>query len=80
MNVESSTTRCEQQVEQAVTRAVTDIRSTIEYFNDKVVPDVRRSAASALRAGSVALDRWAKGLEAGQGPLSKFCTREDARR
>lgn len=60
----------EQRLHEAGARAEEDVRKLIDYFNDEVVPDVRRNGSEALRAAARELDRLAQRMDerAGRRP------------
>lgn len=45
----------------------TDLKRWITYFNDEVVPDVRRNGSSALKSAAAELDKLARRIDS-QGP------------
>ncbi|MBS1800439.1 MAG: hypothetical protein JSS95_11490 [Acidobacteria bacterium] len=62
----------EQRLHEAGARVEDDVRKLIDYFNDEVVPDVRRNGSDALRAAARELQRLAQRMDerAGRRPPS----------
>jgi len=60
----------EQRLHEAGSRVEEDLRSLIRYFNDEVVPEVRKNGSEALRAAARELDRIAQRIDerAGRKP------------
>ena len=62
----------EQRLHEAGVRVEDDVRKLIDYFNDEVVPDVRKNGSEALRAAAQELNRLAQRMDerAGRRPPS----------
>ena len=53
----------EQRLHEAGTRIEEDLRRLVTYFNDEIVPDVRRNGSSALRSAAAELNRLAQKMD-----------------
>ena len=53
----------EQRLHETGARVEEDLRHLIRYFNDEVVPDVRKSGSEALRAAALELNRIAQRMD-----------------
>jgi hypothetical protein len=62
----------EQRLHEAGARMEEDVRKLIDYFNDEVIPDVRKNGSEALRAAAQELNRLAQRMDerAGRKPPS----------
>ncbi|WP_260703439.1 hypothetical protein [Edaphobacter flagellatus] len=60
----------EQRLHETGSRLEDDLRRLVTYFNDEVVPEVRRSGTDALRAAAQELNRMAQRMDerAGRTP------------
>ena len=59
----------EQRLREAASNVEQDVKRLISYFNDEVVPDVRRNGSAALRLAAAEIDRLARRMEeAGRTP------------
>ena len=58
----------ERRVQKAGARAEAELRLAIQYLNDEVVPEVRRSGSGALRSVALELHRLADQMAAGPAP------------
>lgn len=60
----------EHRLHEAGTRIEEDVREFIRYFNDDIVPDVRKNGSDALRAAARELNRLAQRMDerAGRKP------------
>ncbi len=70
MSGESGKSTWEQRLHETGSRMEEDVRNLIRYFNDEVVPEVRRSGSEALRAAAAELNRIAQQMDerAGRTP------------
>jgi len=62
--------RFDEQIKEVAPRVEEEIRRTIAYINDDVVPRVRRSASNVLRSTAEHLSRGAEHLDRG-GPRDR---------
>jgi len=53
----------EQRLHEAGTRVEEDLRRFVAYFNDEIVPDVRRNGSAALRSAAEELNRLAQKMD-----------------
>ncbi|WP_348267306.1 hypothetical protein P8936_16055 [Edaphobacter paludis] len=53
----------EQRLHEAGTRVEEDLRRFVTYFNDEIVPDVRRNGSEALRSAAAELNRLAQRMD-----------------
>jgi hypothetical protein len=53
----------EQRLREAASHVEDDVKRLIAYFNDEVVPDVRRNGSAALRYAAAEIDRLARRME-----------------
>lgn len=53
----------EQRLHEAGTRVEEDLRRFVTYFNDEIVPDVRRNGSEALRSAAAELNRLAERMD-----------------
>lgn len=62
----------EQRLHEAGSRFEEDVREVIRYFNDEIVPDLRKNGSEALRAAARELNRMAQKMDerAGRTPSS----------
>jgi len=69
MSTEAGKSAWEQRLHETGARMEEDLRNLIRYFNDEVVPEVRRSGSEALRAAAQELNRIAQRMDerAGRG-------------
>ena len=60
----------DERLHEAGTRMEEDVREFIRYFNDEVVPDLRKNGSEALRAAARELNRVAQRMDerAGRTP------------
>lgn len=67
---ESGRPTWEQRLHETGARVEEDVRNLIRYFNDEVVPEVRKSGSEALRAAAQELNRMAQRMDerAGRTP------------
>jgi hypothetical protein len=52
-----------ERMNEAGARMEEDVRDVIRYFNDEVVPDIRRNGSEALRAAARELNRVAQKMD-----------------
>lgn len=73
MSTEAGKSTWEQKLHETGTRVEEDLRNLIRYFNDEVVPEVRRSGSEALRSAAKELNRMAQRMDerAGRTPPSQ---------
>ena len=57
----------EERLHEAGARMEDDVREFIRYFNDEVVPDLRKNGSEALRAAARELNRVAQRLDEREG-------------
>ena len=69
---ESSKRPWEEQFHEAGSRIEEEVRGFIRYFNDEIVPDLRKNGSEALRAAARELNRIAQRMDerAGRTPPS----------
>jgi len=60
---ESSGRPWKERMNEAGARMEEDVRDVIRYFNDEVVPDIRRNGSEALRAAARELNRVAQKMD-----------------
>lgn len=62
----------EERLHEASARMEEDVRDFVRYFNDEVVPDLRKNGSEALRAAARELNRMAQRMDerAGRTPPS----------
>ncbi|HTH53247.1 MAG TPA: hypothetical protein VL495_04800 [Edaphobacter sp.] len=62
----------EERLHETGSRIEEDVREVIRYFNDEIVPDLRRNGSEALRAAARELNRMAQKMDerAGRTPPS----------
>jgi GAF domain-containing protein len=62
----------EERLHEAGARMEEDMRDFVRYFNDEVVPDLRKNGSDALRAAARELNRMAQRMDerAGRTPPS----------
>jgi hypothetical protein len=53
----------EERLHEAGARVEDDVRELIRYFNDDVVPDLRKNGSDALRAAARELNRMAERMD-----------------
>jgi hypothetical protein len=53
----------EERLHEAGARMEEDVRELIRYFNDEVVPDLRKNGTEALRAAARELNRMAQRMD-----------------
>lgn len=53
----------EERLHEAGTRMEEDVREFIRYFNDEIVPDLRKNGSEALRAAAQELNRIAQRMD-----------------
>ena len=58
----------EQRLRDAASTVETDVKRLITYFNDEVVPDVRRNGSAALRSAAAEIERLARRMEEATPP------------
>ena len=58
----------EARVRTAAKEVETDLKRWITYFNDEVVPDVRRNGSAALKSAAAELDKLARRMESHDPP------------
>ena len=70
MSTEAGKSAWEQRLHETGTRMEEDLRNLVRYFNDEVVPEVRKSGGDALRAAAQELNRIAQRMDerAGRTP------------
>lgn len=73
---EKSTRPWEERLREAGTRVEEDVREFLRYFNDQVVPDVRKNGSEALRAAARELNRIAQRMDERAGRTSSGGTEE----
>lgn len=66
----------EQKLHEAGARVEEEVREFIRYFNDEIVPDVRKNGSEALRAAAQELNRLAQRMDerAGRTPPREGAT------
>ena len=52
----------------AAAQVEADLKHWIAYFNDEVVPDVRRNGSAALKSAAAELEKMARRIDAGDPP------------
>ena len=62
-NGSSSKRPWEERLHEAGARMEEDVRDLIRYFNDEVVPDLRKNGTEALRAAARELNRMAQRMD-----------------
>jgi hypothetical protein len=69
---ETSKRPWEERLQGAGARIEEDVREFLRYFNDQVVPDIRKNGSEALRAAARELNRMAQKMDerAGRTPPS----------
>ncbi|QNI37416.1 hypothetical protein [Edaphobacter albus] len=69
---ESSKRPWEEQLHEAGSRIEEDVREFIRYFNNQIVPDLRKNGSEALRVAARELNRIAQRMDerAGRTPPS----------
>jgi hypothetical protein len=62
----------EERLHETGSRIEEDVRDFVRYFNDEIVPDVRKNGSEALRAAARELNRLAQRMDerAGRTPPS----------
>ncbi|HEU4634988.1 MAG TPA: hypothetical protein VFS41_02340 [Edaphobacter sp.] len=60
----------EERLHEAGTRMEEDVREFIRYFNDEIVPDLRKNGSEALRAAARELNRMAQRMDERAGRTS----------
>ncbi|MDE1177067.1 MAG: hypothetical protein PW789_10745 [Edaphobacter sp.] len=70
MSTESGKSAWEQRLHETGARVEDDLRELVRYFNDEVVPEVRKSGSEALRAAAKHLNSIAERMDerAGRTP------------
>jgi hypothetical protein len=70
MPTEAGKSTWEQRLHETGARVEEDLRDLVRYFNEDVVPEIRRSGTDALRAAAVELNRIAQRMDerAGRTP------------
>jgi len=60
----------EDRLHEAGARVEEDVREFLRYFNDEIVPDLRKNGSEALRAAAAELNRMAQRMDerAGRRP------------
>jgi hypothetical protein len=53
----------EERLHEAGARIEEDVREFLRYFNDEVVPDIRKNGSEALRAAARELNRMARKMD-----------------
>lgn len=53
----------EQRLQEAGARIDEDLNRLIKYFNDEIVPDIRRNGSEALRSAAAELNRLAQRMD-----------------
>jgi hypothetical protein len=61
----------EQRLHAAGARVEEDLRSLIDYFNDEVVPSVRKNGSEALRSAAEEMNRLAQRMDERAGRKSR---------
>ena len=79
MTGQSSKPEWEQKLHEAGSRIEEDVREFVRYFNDQIVPDVRKNGSEALRAAARELNRIAQKMDerAGRKPPSGDATKDE---
>jgi len=69
---ESPKSPWEDRLHEASARVEEDVREFIRYFNDEIVPDIRKNGSDALRTAARELNRLAQKMDerAGRTPPS----------
>ena len=70
MSTETGKSAWEQRLHETGTRMEEDLRNLIRYFNDEVVPEVRKSGSEALRAAAQELNRIAQRMDERAGRVN----------
>jgi len=78
MTSQSSKPEWEQKLHEAGARIEEDVRDFIRYFNDEVVPDIRKNASDAVRAAARELNRLAQKMDERAGRTSPPSSSKDA--
>jgi hypothetical protein len=60
----------EERLHEAGARIEEDVRDFVRYFNDQIVPDVRKNGSEALRAAARELNRLAQRMDERAGRTS----------
>jgi len=70
MSTEAPKRPWEERLHEASSRVEDDLRSLIQYFNDEIVPDVRRNGSEVLRSAATELNKLARRMDerAGRTP------------
>ncbi|HEY0163321.1 MAG TPA: hypothetical protein VGB69_11625 [Edaphobacter sp.] len=68
MNGDNPDRSWDQQLKDAGARVEEEVREFIRYFNDDVVPDIRKNGSEALRAAAQELNRLAQRMDERAGP------------
>ena len=70
----------EERLHEAGARIEEDVRDFVRYFNDEIVPDIRKNGSEALRAAARELNRLAQRMDerAGRTPPSPVEGPKDA--
>jgi hypothetical protein len=63
MSTEAGKSTWEQKMHDTGSRVEEDLRQLIRYFNDEVVPEVRKSGSEALRSAAKELNRIAQRMD-----------------
>jgi hypothetical protein len=78
MTSQSSKPEWEQKLHEAGARIEEDVRDFIRYFNDEVVPDIRKNGSDAVRAAARELNRLAQKMDERAGRTSPPSSSKDA--
>lgn len=72
MSSESSKRPWEERLHETGTRMEEDVREFVRYFNDEIVPSIRKNGSEAFRAAARELNRMAQRMDerAGRTPPS----------
>lgn len=65
----------EERLHETGTRLEEDVREFVRYFNDEVVPDLRKNGSEALRAAARELNRMAQRMDERAGRRSSTGTK-----
>ena len=69
----------EERLHEAGARMEEDVREFIRYFNDEIVPDLRKNGSEALRAAARELNRIAQRMDERAGRTPPAGKKDDPR-
>lgn len=70
----------EERLHETGTRFEEDVREFVRYFNDEVVPDLRKNGSKALRAAARELNRMARRMDEHAGRTPPSARKKDTSR